>query len=197
MAVLWFGGSDVSKYRLTVMVLPEEQCSSVSNDAAGWAKLVEQLRGSSIAAIGIEASGGYERGVMRALLAAGVPVRHVNPFKLRQFARASGVLAKNDPLDARLIASSGTSPRNSSSRLAVSSLATKLIPVRLPSGRARLLTNPTRTGSAPLTKTIGIVPVAALAAAPARHFVTAYRVGEDQASMRCGISTWPMTGSGL
>jgi transposase len=47
----------------------------VPNDAAGWANLVEQLRGCSIAAIGIEASGGYERGVMRALLAAGVAHR--------------------------------------------------------------------------------------------------------------------------
>ena len=75
------------------------------NDAAGWAKLVEQLRGFSISAIGIEASGGYERGAVRALLAAGMSVRQVNPFKLRQFARASGVLAKNDPLDARMIAS--------------------------------------------------------------------------------------------
>ena len=54
-------------------------------------------------AIGIEASGGYERGAARALLAAGMSVRQVNPFKLRQFARASGVLAKNDPLDARMI----------------------------------------------------------------------------------------------
>jgi transposase len=105
MAMLSFGGIDVSKNRLDVMVLPEEQCSSVPNDAAGWANLVEQLRGCSIAAIGIEASGGYERGVMRALLAAGIPARQVNPFKLRQFARASGVLAKNDPLDARMIAS--------------------------------------------------------------------------------------------
>ena len=105
MAMLSSGGIDVSKDRLDVMVLPEEQCFSVSNDAAGWAELVERLRGFSIAAIGIEASGGYERGVMRALLAAGMPVRQVNPFKLRQFARASGVLAKNDPLDARMIAS--------------------------------------------------------------------------------------------
>ena len=96
--MLSFGGIDVSKNRLDGMVLPEEQCSSVPNDAAGWANLVEQLRGCSIAAIGIEASGGYERGVMRALLAAGIPARQVNPFKLRQFARASGVLAKNDPL---------------------------------------------------------------------------------------------------
>ena len=105
MAMLSFAGIDVSKDRLDVMVLPEEQCSSVSNDPTGWAKLVEQLRGSSIAAIGLEASGGYERGVMRSLLAAGMSVRQVNPFKLRQFAKASGFLAKNDPLDARMIAS--------------------------------------------------------------------------------------------
>jgi transposase len=78
MAMLSFGGIDVSKDRLDVMVLPEEQCSSVSNDAAGWAKLVEQLRGSSIAAIGVEASGGYERGVVRALLAANLPMRQVS-----------------------------------------------------------------------------------------------------------------------
>jgi transposase len=77
----------------------------VSNDVAGWTELVEWLRGFSIVAIGIEASGGYERGVVRALLAAGMSVRQVNPFKLRQFAKASGVLAKSDPLDARMIAS--------------------------------------------------------------------------------------------
>jgi transposase len=103
--MLSFCGIDVSKDRLDVMVLPEGQRSSVPNDVAGWAELVEQLRGCSIAAIGIEASGGYERGAIRALLAADLPVRQVNPFKLRQFARASGVLAKNDPLDARMIAS--------------------------------------------------------------------------------------------
>src|SRR5215472_17457874 len=98
-------GIDVSKDRLDIMVLPEQQYFSVRNDAAGWAELVERLRGLSISAIGLEASGGYERGVTRALLAAGMPARQVNPFKLRQFARASGVLAKSDPLDARMIAS--------------------------------------------------------------------------------------------
>ncbi len=66
MAMLSFGGIDVSKDRLDITVLPDEQCSSVSNDAAGWAELIEQLRGSSITAIGVEASGGYERGVVRA-----------------------------------------------------------------------------------------------------------------------------------
>ena len=103
--MLSFCEIDVSKDRLDAMVLPDEQCSSVPNDAAGWAALVEQLRGCSVTAIGIEASGGYERGVIRSLHAAGMPVRQVNPFKLRQFARASGVLAKSDPLDARMIAS--------------------------------------------------------------------------------------------
>jgi transposase len=105
MTMLSFCGIDVSKDHLDVMVLPEEQCSSVANDAAGWTELVDKLRGLSISAIGLEASGGYERGVMRALLAAGMPVRQINPFRLRQFAKASGVLAKNDPLDARMIAS--------------------------------------------------------------------------------------------
>ena len=66
---------------------------------------MEQLRSFAVAAIGLEATGGYERGIMRALLAAGMSVRQINPFRLRQFARASGVVAKNDPIDARMIAS--------------------------------------------------------------------------------------------
>jgi transposase len=105
MPMLSYCGIDVSKDRLDVAVLPGGECFSVRNDTAGWVELVERLRDFSIAAIGIEASGGYERGVMRELLAAGMPVRQVNPFRLRQFAKASGVLAKNDPIDARMIAS--------------------------------------------------------------------------------------------
>jgi transposase len=103
--MLSFCGIDVSKDRLDVMVLPEQQSFSVHNDAAGWAELIARLRGFTIAAIGLEASGGYERGAMRALLAAGLPACQVNPFKLRQFAKASGILAKSDRLDARVIAS--------------------------------------------------------------------------------------------
>src|SRR5258708_32672422 len=99
MEMLSFGGIDVSKDRLDITVLPDEQCSSVSNDAARWAELIEQL------SIGVEASGGYERGVVRALLAAGMSVRQINPFKLRQFAKASGIRAKHDRLDARMSAS--------------------------------------------------------------------------------------------
>jgi transposase len=103
--MLSFCGIDVSKDRLDAVVLPEQQSSCMGNDPAGWAQVVEWLSDFSIGAIGLEASSGYERSVMRALLAAGLSVRQINPFKLRQFANASGVLAKNDRLDAHMIAS--------------------------------------------------------------------------------------------
>src|SRR5262245_63922975 len=93
-------GIDVSKDRLDVIVLPEEQRSSVSNNRAGWADLVEWLRGCSIAAIGLEASGGYERGVMRAVLAGGLPAHQAKTLKLRQLATGTGGTAKNDPTQA-------------------------------------------------------------------------------------------------
>ena len=104
MEKLSYGGIDVSKDRLDVVVLPEGWLLSVSNDTAGWAELVARLCPLAVSAIGLEPSGGYERGIIRALLAARLSVRRINPNKLRQFARARGVLAKNDRLDARLIA---------------------------------------------------------------------------------------------
>jgi transposase len=97
-------GIDVASDRLDVMVLPQAQRFWVANNSRGWLELVEHLRAFCVAAIGLEASGGYERGVMRTMLATGLSVRLINPFKLRQFAQASGVLAKNDRLDARMIA---------------------------------------------------------------------------------------------
>src|SRR3954452_3968097 len=99
-----FGGIDVSQDRLDVLLLPQGTGFSVANDEAGWSTLIGRLRGLPVAAIGLEPSGGYERGVLRALLAAGLSVRRINPNRLRQFARARGALAKNDRLDARLIA---------------------------------------------------------------------------------------------
>jgi transposase len=97
-------GIDVSMNHLDIVILPDEQRFSVPNNAAGWAGLVQRLSSVVIAAIGLEATGGYERGVVRALLAAGLSVRRINPTKIRQFARAHGVLAKNDHLDARMLA---------------------------------------------------------------------------------------------
>ena len=99
-----FGGIDVSQDRLDVLLLPQATRFSVANDEAGWNALIARLRDLPVAAIGLEPSGGYERGVIRALLSAGLSVRRINPNRLRQFARARGALAKNDRLDARLIA---------------------------------------------------------------------------------------------
>ena len=61
-------GIDVSKDRLDIMVLPEQQYFSVRNDAAGWAELVERLRGLSISAIGVrkgQRGSGQERSARR------------------------------------------------------------------------------------------------------------------------------------
>ena len=91
--MLSFCGIDASKDRLDVMVLPDEYSSSVPNDPAGGAILVEQLRGFSITAIGIEASGGYERGAVRSLQAAGMPV-HANAAMARRRSHDSCALPR-------------------------------------------------------------------------------------------------------
>ncbi len=97
-------GIDVSKEWLDVAVSPSGEYWRVTNDEAGWRDLCRRLKGRGVRAIGIEASGGYERDVIIALVQAGLPVRNVNPWKLRQFAKAAGILAKNDRLDAHAIA---------------------------------------------------------------------------------------------
>ena len=97
-------GIDVSKDRLDVALLPGREQFSVANDASGWKQLLKRLRRLDVRAVGLEASGGYERGLVEALLAARLSVRLVNSWKLRQFARGIGVLAKNDRLDACVIA---------------------------------------------------------------------------------------------
>lgn len=97
-------GIDVSKERLDLAVHPSGEPFSATNDEVGWRTVVRWLKRIGARTIGIEASGGYERGVIDALLKAGLPVRSVNAWKLRQFAKAAGLLAKNDRLDARAIA---------------------------------------------------------------------------------------------
>lgn len=99
-----FVGIDVSKDRLDVAIGGTGDAFFVDNDAAGHGQLVAQLEPYSIAAIGVEASGGYEREVMRALWHAGLSVRRIMPLRLRRFAQSYGVHAKNDRIDARMIA---------------------------------------------------------------------------------------------
>jgi len=97
-------GMDVAKDRLDVAVRPSGETWSEPNDEAGISALVVRLRPLSPALIVCEATGGFERAAIAALAAAGLPVVVANPRQVRDFARATGQLAKTDQLDAGILA---------------------------------------------------------------------------------------------
>src|SRR5215216_6190038 len=100
-------GIDVAKERLDVAVLGERQGKQVSNTKDGIAQLLEQMQALQPELIVVEASGGYQRAVVDVLFHAGLAVAVVNPARVRQFARACGLLAKTDKLDAQVLAEFG------------------------------------------------------------------------------------------
>jgi transposase len=104
MATSRYVGIDVSKDRLDVAMLGEERGWQVDNTQAGIAKLVQQMQEICPELIVVEASGGYQRAVVEGLFHAGLCVAVVNPARVRQFARACGLLAKTDKLDAQVLA---------------------------------------------------------------------------------------------
>ena len=77
---LWIG-IDVSKATLAVHVLPTRQLLSVPNTDEGHASLCATLKEQAVGNVLLEATGGYERAVMRALAAAEVPVTRINPLR--------------------------------------------------------------------------------------------------------------------
>lgn len=97
-------GIDVSKARLDVHVLPMEEKFAVARDGDGIAALADRLAGLAVAAVGVEATGGFETVVAAGLAAAGLAVVVVNPAQVRAFAKALGQRAKTDPIDAAVIA---------------------------------------------------------------------------------------------
>jgi transposase len=97
-------GIDVSKARLDMAELGEERVWQVDNTQAGIVRLVEQMQKLQPKLIVVEATGGYQRAVVEALFWAGLAVAVVNPARVRQFARACGLLAKTDKLDAQVLA---------------------------------------------------------------------------------------------
>ena len=102
-----FVGIDVSKDSLDIACSSAASCVKAwrtSNDSRGIKSLCERLRTFSPALIVLEATGGYQTCVAAALAASGLPVAVVNPRHIRDFAKASGILAKTDTIDARLIA---------------------------------------------------------------------------------------------
>src|SRR5947208_17023238 len=97
-------GVDVAKDRLDVAVRPSGETWSAANDDAGITAVVARLRPLRPALIVCEATGGFERAAIAALAAAGLPVVVANPRQVRDFARATGQLAKTDQLDAGILA---------------------------------------------------------------------------------------------
>lgn len=97
-------GIDVAKANLDVVVDPSRQRWSFSNDDRGISEAVSRLRELSPALVVLEASGGIEVPLAAALGVAGLPVAVVNPRQIRDFAKATGKLAKTDVLDARVMA---------------------------------------------------------------------------------------------
>jgi transposase len=99
-----FAGIDVSKDRLDVHLRPSGRSFAVARDGPGLERLADELRGLSPSLVVLEATGGFEVTVAAALAAAGLPLAVVNPRQIRDFARATGRLAKTDRLDAEAIA---------------------------------------------------------------------------------------------
>lgn len=103
-AVPVYIGIDVAKARLDVAVRPTEVRWSVPGEEPDLGRLITDLRTLAPTLIVLEATGGYEVPVVSALAAAGLPVVVVNPRQVRDFAKALGVLAKTDTLDAAVLA---------------------------------------------------------------------------------------------
>src|SRR6202045_2512444 len=98
-------GIDVSKCWLDVHVLPTDERRRVANSCAGIRQLKRWLLRLDIALVVIEATGKWHRHVHRSLVASAIPVAVVDPYRVRMFAKAQGILAKTDQLDARVLAS--------------------------------------------------------------------------------------------
>lgn len=94
-------GIDVSKQHLDACWGSTEQ--RLVNDATGWDELIAKFKNANVDLVVIEASGGYERGLVCALQGADIMVARVNPRQVRDFAKSMGVLAKTDKVDSRVL----------------------------------------------------------------------------------------------
>ena len=102
-----FVGIDVAEKKLDVHILPENTQFSAANDNTGHEELIKRLTPVKIFIIVLEGTGGLEKSVALSLAKAKLPVTVVNPRQIRNFAKALGILAKTDRLDAKVIAHFG------------------------------------------------------------------------------------------
>ena len=99
-----YAGIDVAKDRLDMAVRPSGAACTVAYDGAGVDDLVSRLHSLEPSVVVLEATGGLELPLAGALAAASLPVVVVNPRQVRDFARATGRMAKTDALDAQVLA---------------------------------------------------------------------------------------------
>jgi transposase len=99
-----FIGVDVSKSKLDVAEAHGTEFRSFDNTEEGQCKLKDFIASKKPMLIVLEATGGFEKGILRVLASARLPIVPVNPRQIRDFARAVGILAKTDKIDARVIA---------------------------------------------------------------------------------------------
>jgi transposase len=97
-------GIDVGKDKVDACIRSLSQRRTLPNTAQGHRALLAWLRRHKVSQAVMEASGGYERSWAKTLRAAGIAVRIVDPKRVRSFAQSAGRLAKNDPIDAEMIA---------------------------------------------------------------------------------------------
>jgi transposase len=97
-------GIDVAEEQLAIHVLPSGTFFLSATDPKSLKALVNKLAKLNPCLILLEATGGVERPIVAALLQGNLPVRVINPRQVRDFARANGMLAKNDRLDAHVLA---------------------------------------------------------------------------------------------
>ena len=95
-----YGGVDVSKATLDVGTWPNGGHARFDNDAAGAAAATAWFAARQVAAVALEATGGYERAACAALEDGALPYSRLNPRQARDFARSTGQLAKTDHIDA-------------------------------------------------------------------------------------------------
>src|SRR4029078_1262527 len=97
-------GIDTSKAKLDIAVHGRTERWQVANALPGWRSLAANLAEAGVTRVGIEATGGYERGVVEHLRAAGFTVLMLQPLQVKAFGQVHRRRAKNDALDAALIA---------------------------------------------------------------------------------------------
>jgi transposase len=102
-----FVGVDVSKQQLDWAAGEAGEVTRVPNTTAGVRRLITKLRKLDLELVVVESTGGYERRLTEKLHEVGLPVVLVNPWRVRRFGEGLGVLAKTDPLDARMLAMYG------------------------------------------------------------------------------------------